>query len=103
VLRLGGRLVISVLHPFQTHLGWQAPFADASGTRRFTREHPHTHANYLAAFRAAGLNVRDCVEPALGPQQVRAKRRAFEHLPDATLAAYAGLPAVLIWDLQKGT
>ena len=31
VLRPGGQLVISVLHPFQALLGWHAPFIDAEG------------------------------------------------------------------------
>lgn len=103
VLRPGGRLVISVLHPLQAHLGWHAPFADASGRRGFAREHPHGHADYLAAFRAAGLGVRGCAEPELTLEQVRSKQRAFGHIPDAAVAAYVGLPAVLIWDLQKET
>lgn len=103
VLKAGGRLIISVLHPFQAHLGWHAPFADASGRRGFAREHPHSHADYLAAFRAAGLGLRDCVEPRLDLEHVRSKRRAFEHIPEAAAAAYCGLPAVLIWDLEKGT
>jgi SAM-dependent methyltransferase len=101
VLRRGGRLVISVLHPFQALLGWHAPFEDAQGQRRFVREHAHTHGDYLAAFLAAGLQVRHCLEPPLAADHVRAKRRAFRHIPDATVAAYAGLPGVLIWDLER--
>jgi ubiquinone/menaquinone biosynthesis C-methylase UbiE len=102
VLRPKGRLVISVLHPFQALLGWQAPFADASGRRAFVREHIHTHADYLAAFRATELRVRNCLEPELTADEVRAKRRAFRHLPEATAQAYLGLPSVLVWDLEKG-
>jgi SAM-dependent methyltransferase len=101
VLRPGGRLVASVIHPFQAHLGWHASFADARGERAFIREHPHTHADYLAAFRSAHMRVRDCVEPALTADQAPAKRRAFRHIPEATTAAYAGLPAVLVWDVEK--
>ena len=101
VLAPGGRLVVSVLHPFQAHLGWQAPFEDQRGARRFIREHPHTHADYLTAFRQAGLRVEECVEPRLGPDDVRAKRRAFGHIPDATMAAYLELPAVLVWEAEK--
>jgi SAM-dependent methyltransferase len=101
VLVPGGRLVVSVLHPFQAFLGWNAPFEDEDGQRRFVREHTHTHAEYLAAFRAAGLDLRECVEPALSAAEVAAKRRAFRHIPDAALAAYVGLPAVLVWDAQK--
>jgi SAM-dependent methyltransferase len=102
VLKPGGRLVASVIHPFQAHLGWQAPFADSRGQRGFVREHTHTHADYLAAFRSAGLRVRDCIEPELTADQVPAKRRAFRHIPEATMAAYVGLPGVLVWDLEKG-
>jgi SAM-dependent methyltransferase len=102
VLTPGGVAVVSVLHPFQAHLGWHAPFSDDEGVRRFVREHPHTHADYFAAFGAAGLSVTGCVEPALGPDEVRAKRRPFAHAPEATLAAYEGLPAVLVWRAEKG-
>jgi SAM-dependent methyltransferase len=101
VLRPGGHAVVSALHPFQAHLGWHAPFADAEGRRGFVREHSHTHADYLAAFRGAGLEVRDCVEPPLGPDQVRTKRRAYRHVPDAALAAYVGLPGALVWSVRK--
>jgi SAM-dependent methyltransferase len=101
VLRPGGRMAISVLHPFQAHLGWHAPFEDAEGQRGFVREHSHTHSDYLAAFRAAGLVVRDCVEPELTAETAQAKRRAFRHIPEATLAAYVGLPGVLVWDVEK--
>jgi SAM-dependent methyltransferase len=102
VLAAGGHLIVSVLHPFQALLGWHAPFEDELGQRRFVREHPHSHADYLNAFTAAGLLVRHCGEPKLSAAEVRAKRRAFRHLPDATLAAYVGLPAVLVWDAEKG-
>jgi SAM-dependent methyltransferase len=101
VLKPGGRAVLSALHPFQAHLGWHAPFADADGRRGFVREHSHTHADYLAAFRAAGLDAVDCVEPELTADHVRAKRRAFRHIPGGTLAAYVGLPAALVWLVQK--
>jgi len=34
-------------------------------------------------------------------EHVPAKRRAFRHIPEATVQAYAGLPAVLVWDIEK--
>ncbi|AHH97889.1 hypothetical protein GCM10010174_29650 [Kutzneria viridogrisea] len=101
VLRPGGRLVISALHPFQAHLGWHAPFQDAAGNRGFVREHAHSHADYFAAFTAAGLQVRACLEPRLDVDQVRAKRRAYRAVPEAALAAYLGLPGALVWDVQR--
>jgi ubiquinone/menaquinone biosynthesis C-methylase UbiE len=101
VLRVGGVAIVSVLHPFLAHLGWHAPFEDEDGKRRFVREHPHDHAAYFAAFRSAGLRVRDCVEPRLRVEQLREKRRAFRHAPEATIAAYEGLPGALVWNVEK--
>jgi SAM-dependent methyltransferase len=101
LLKPGGRLVVSVLHPLQAQLGWHARFTGTDGRRGFVREHPHTHADHLAAFRATGLEPRDCVEPRLAAEHVRAMRRAYEHAPRATEAAYAGLPAVLVWEAEK--
>jgi len=101
VLRPGGRLVVSVLHPFRAHLGWQAQFTDSGGGRCFVREHQHRHGDYLRAFRAAGLDMVGCLEPAITAEQARARRRAYARIPDATLDAYVGLPAVLVWDAAK--
>jgi SAM-dependent methyltransferase len=101
VLRPGGTLVVSVLHPLLAHLGWQAPFADGDGRRSFVREHTHGHGDYFAAFTGAQLDVRECVEPVLAREHVTAKRRVSRHVPEAAVAAYAGLPAVLAWRAQK--
>jgi SAM-dependent methyltransferase len=101
VLRPRGRCVMSALHPFQAILGWHAPFADDAGARHFVREHAHTHADYLAAFRSANLRLVNCLEPEFAAAEVEAKRRAFLNIPAAALAAYVGLPAVLVWDVEK--
>lgn len=101
VLAPGGHLVVSVLHPFQAMLGWHAPFEDVGGRRRFIREYMHSHADYLDAFLGAGLELRRCIEPRLAPEDVAAKRRAFRHIPEAATAAYVGLPAVLVWEVEK--
>jgi SAM-dependent methyltransferase len=101
VLTPGGRLIVSVLHPFQALLGWHAPFSGTDGARGFVREHPHLHADYLNAFASAGLEVTECLEPTIGEDELSAKRRAFRHIPEATAAAYLGLPAVLVWAVRK--
>jgi SAM-dependent methyltransferase len=101
VVRPGGRALVSVLHPFQAFLGWQAPFQDEGGQRRFVREHEHSHGDYLSAFRSAGWRVLDCIEPQLTACAVGAKRRAFQTIPEATMSAYLGLPGVLVWDAEK--
>ncbi|MFZ0216551.1 MAG: class I SAM-dependent methyltransferase [Candidatus Dormiibacterota bacterium] len=101
VLAPGGHLVVSALHPFQALLGWHAPFEDEGGGRHFVREHGHTHADYFSAFGTAGLTFQRCLEPALTPAQVAAKRRAYGRIPEAALAAYVGLPAVLVLAFAK--
>jgi SAM-dependent methyltransferase len=101
VLRPGGRLVISVLHPFLAQLGWHAPFEGPDGRRAFVREHAHLHVDYLTAFGAAQLQLQDCLEPLLTAEEVSAKRRAYRHIPRATIEAYVGLPGVLVWCAAK--
>ena len=101
VLSPGGQLILSVLHPFQALLGWNAPFSGADGSSGFVREHPHLHADYLGAFTACGLRVVGCAEPTIGEQELSAKRRAFRHIPEATRAAYLGLPAVLVLAAER--
>jgi SAM-dependent methyltransferase len=101
VLAPGGRLIVSVLHPFLAALGWQAPFTGADGRRGFIREHPHTHADYLLALRAADLTLEQLIEPRLSPAHTSAKRRASAEIPEATIQAYAGLPGVLVLEAVK--
>jgi ubiquinone/menaquinone biosynthesis C-methylase UbiE len=101
VLGSGGQLIISVLHPFQALLGWNAPFSGADGSRGFVREHPHLHADYLAAFNDHELQIVGCYEPTITERELGAKRRAFRHIPEATSAAYLGLPAVLVLVAEK--
>ncbi len=101
VLSTGGQLIVSVLHPFQAMLGWNAPFSGSDGSRGFVREHPHLHSDYLDAFASAGLGTIGCVEPTITEQELSAKRRAFRHIPEATAAAYLGSPAVLVWLAEK--
>jgi SAM-dependent methyltransferase len=99
VVRPGGRVIISDVHPFIVLLGWQAQFRTASGGAGFMRLHPHLPSDYCQASTAAGLRVRGCHEPRLTPEA--AVTVAAERLPEANRAAWVGLPAVLIWDLEK--
>jgi len=101
VLRPGGRLVLSNPHPFATGvLGWRAVFTDAAGRRSMIPEHPHLHGAYLDAFAAAGLTARRCLEPRLDSQQARA--RAKLGYEDAFEAALTGVPAVIVWEAERG-
>ena len=101
VVRPGGRVVLSDLHPIMSFIGGQAAFRAADGSMAFVREYPHTYGEYLRAFAAAGLEVRGCIEPCF--DDISAAMQGFAHrfIPDAAIAAYRGLPGALVWDLVK--
>ena len=100
VLAPGGRLIVSNPHPFATGiLGWRAVFVDAAGQRSMIPEYPHLHGEYVGAFRAAGLEVRQCVESLLSREQARA--RAKKHRVDAFEDALTGAPAVIVWEAER--
>ncbi len=101
VLAVGGRLVISNPHPFVTAvLGWRAVYVAADGTRTMIPEYPHMPSAYVRAFGAAGLTVRRCLEPSLSPEQARARAKAGHE--DAFAQALTGVPAVIVWEAEKG-
>ena len=101
VVRPGGRVVISDLHPVLVSLSAQAAFTGADGRRAFVRNRVHWHGQYLSAFRAAGLTVEVCEEPPYPIEQVLLWAGAHD-VSNATIAeAVSGLPAILLWVLSK--
>lgn len=101
MLAPGGRLVVSDRHPFASGvLGWRAVYTDRAGERRMIREYPHLHAEYIDAFGAAGMVVRRLIEPTLTHAQAR--ERAKGQQEEAFEEALTGLPAVIVWEVEKG-
>jgi SAM-dependent methyltransferase len=101
VLRPGGRMVLSDLHPAAVALGGAAYFQDAQGGAGVVRGFGHLHGDYLSAFRESGLIVRQCLEPRFGPSEAAMQGPASRFIPDAAADAYVGLPGALIWDLVR--
>jgi ubiquinone/menaquinone biosynthesis C-methylase UbiE len=101
VVRPGGRIVLSDLHPTAVAVGGAAFFMDAGGSAGVVRGYGHLHGDYLRAFKAAGLHVEQCLEPLMGEAEVAMQGPATTFLPDAAHAAYFGLPMALIWDARK--
>jgi ubiquinone/menaquinone biosynthesis C-methylase UbiE len=66
VLRRGGRMVLSDLHPAAAVLGGAAYFQDAAGGAGVVRGYGHLHGAYLRAFHPARLEIRQCLEPRFG-------------------------------------
>ena len=106
VIRPGGRLIISDVHPFLVTLGWQAQFpagdGDEQGRQRgFMRLHCHLPSEYISAATATGLRLRSLAEPPLTESAVITP--AADIVPGPNRAAFTGLPAVSIWDFELAT
>jgi SAM-dependent methyltransferase len=101
VVRPGGSVVLSDLHPTAVAIGGAAYFQDASGGAGVVRGHRHLHGDYLRAFERAGLSVVQCLEPRFTSAEAAMQGPATMFIPDAAQAAYVGVPGALIWDLHR--
>lgn len=100
VLVPGGRLVISNAHPLATGLlDWRAVYVD-DGERLTIPEYPHLHSEYVEGFEAAGLTVRRLLEPRVSA--TGARERAKLGYGEAFEEALTGLPAVIVWEVERG-
>lgn len=101
ILRPGGQIVLSDMHPQMTTLSGQAVFpTDDTSAIHFLPNLVHGVSDYLAAFRTAGLLVQDCREPRVTEELLPAFP-SYSLLPEATQQAFAGLPYLLLWRLEK--
>jgi hypothetical protein len=98
VVRPGGRIVISDVHPFLVLLGWQAQLANDQG-RAYMRLNLHLPSDYATAALNAGLVLRGYEEPVLTSDA--AATPTSEIIPDANRDAYVGLPGVLVWEFER--
>ncbi len=102
VLRSGGRLILSDLHPTMTLLGGTALFIEADGSAGNVRSFHHAHGEYLEAFREVGLQVVRCVEPALEEQDLLALSGGLlTFAEEAFRSAWIGIPNALVWELAR--
>jgi SAM-dependent methyltransferase len=102
VLRPGGHMVLSGLHPAAAALGGAAYFQDAAGGAGVVQGYGHLHGDYLNAFHQSQLVIRQCLEPRIGPAEAAMQGPAAQFIPDAAAAAFVGLPGALIWELVRG-
>jgi ubiquinone/menaquinone biosynthesis C-methylase UbiE len=120
VLRPGGHLVISDMHPERVLRGAIPTLRDRDGRPGRLVAHRHAVGDFLRAALPVGLQVRRCEEPR--PELTEATRpaptapRAPELgawevwpwslaavVPEAALAADAGVPVEIIWHFQLAT
>ena len=100
VVRPGGHIAISDVHPFSVMLGGQGRYRRNQTEHGFVRNHVHLLSDYLTAFRAAGLDVVQCLEPLWGERETAAIEFVNE-MPDLMEAAVKGTPIVIVWGLEK--
>jgi SAM-dependent methyltransferase len=100
IVRSGGRIVISDIHPVGIMIDYQALFESNDERVAFIRNYFHLHSEYLESFARAGLRVRRCVEPTVQPGTGPLRSQASRVMSEAAAMAYLGLPMVLVWDLD---
>ncbi|MFE0377830.1 class I SAM-dependent methyltransferase [Streptomyces inhibens] len=99
VVRPGGRIVLSDMHPFALSLQGQCLFVKGAGQLAFVRNHVHLPSSYLTAFTKVGLSVRSCHEPVFNGRL--APGGYEESIADAARAAWEGIPLVIVWEAVK--
>lgn len=120
VLRPGGHLVISDMHPEGVARGFIPPVRRADGQPGRIATYRHSIGAYLRAALSVGLQVRGCEEPLRPPREMNHQLEVQERLevrdvlepwevwpwslsdlvPEAALAAGRGVPAMVIWHFQ---
>jgi SAM-dependent methyltransferase len=112
VLRPGGHLVISDVHPERIRRGANPTLRDQDGRPGRLPGHHHLVGDYLRAALAVGLELRRCEEPVPeppapgppatepGPWEVWPWSLAAV-VPEAALAADAGVPVEIIWHFRR--
>jgi ubiquinone/menaquinone biosynthesis C-methylase UbiE len=101
VVRPGGRIVLSDVHPTWVALGAQAAFRDVDDRRGYIHNHVHWTGDYLRAFRASGLDVLACHELPYGREQADLWVDQLEIDREVVLEAVVGMPAVLVWEIAR--
>jgi ubiquinone/menaquinone biosynthesis C-methylase UbiE len=103
VVRPGGVVILSDIHPIIAVLGGQAYYRDSAGNTRFIRNRVWWPSDYLRAFRGAGLEVIDCWEPLLGPSS--GIFHFMDNPPPIEDAmgrlAFGDLPGAIVWKLHR--
>jgi ubiquinone/menaquinone biosynthesis C-methylase UbiE len=98
VVRPGGWVVISDMHPLALHLGNTGVFpGEADGfALHFVRDLVHDCSEYVGAATKAGFDIVECHEPPI-PESAITSNPAYAAVPEAVRQAFGGLPFLLVW------
>jgi SAM-dependent methyltransferase len=100
VIRPNGRVVISDPHVRSRYVGGQGFYGiDDQGRRKFVRNKHRGASEWVSAATCCGFTIAECQEPPV-PDNAAARRPVSELFPDAATAAFAGAPALWIWEFE---
>jgi ubiquinone/menaquinone biosynthesis C-methylase UbiE len=99
MLRPGGHLLLSDIHPVAVVTGAHAFFVRRDGTRGVTRNELHWPSEYVEAFRSADLLIERAAEPPF--DATFAEEISDAAVRDAAREALVGLPFALVWLAAK--
>ncbi len=101
IVRRGGHVLLSDIHPWAVALGAHAMFPAPDGGLGYIRKYIHWHSSYVRVFKQFGLEVLSCVEPVYSPAQATAVLTDLAVSSTTATAALAGLPVALVWKLRR--
>lgn len=101
VLRPGGLVVVSDVHPALVALGGQAAYRVDDERAGYVRNRVHWPGAYLAAFMSAGLEVHGCHDVLYRQEEVELWAPRVAIAPEVVTEALVGLPGVIVWDLAR--
>lgn len=104
VLKPGGTVVLSDIHPSMCALSGVAMFKHPGATDlqfSFVDNLYHSISEYISAFVEAGLAIVECHEVVLEGDLLAKTSPAFAFAPEAVTQAMGGAPFLLLWRLTK--
>lgn len=101
VVRRGGHIVLSDIHPWLVALGGQAEFLDKTGKHGYILNYVHWHSSYFQSFGRLGLKVIQCLEPTMKQEHVKLAKIGFDLGEKTIETALKDLPIALIWVLER--
>lgn len=100
VVRRGGAVILSDLHPFAIMLGGHAYYPRSRIETGFVRNYMHLPSAFLGAFEETGLEVVQFIERLCGEDEIAAMGLT-EEMTGLMKAAFKGVPIVIVWELVK--
>lgn len=101
VLRPGGHVILSDIHPWIVAMGGQADFHDEKGNHGYITNYIHWHSKYFQNFKDTGFEVEQFIEPKFEETHLKLAQSGLKLSKETMKAAFVGLPMALTWLLRK--